>query len=242
MRFECEAKRVRSLALGLFLIISATASGNLALAQTSAAATATSPAGPASRTTTLTFRVYNYAHVHRNMLSNSEQIASAIFEEAGIGTAWVDCPLSATEASLYPDCERAMGRTDLVVKIVPHSMEEKLSFPGEALGFAEPCPDGPACEISAFYQRIEDVATSQYRIDRILGHVIAHEAGHVLLGPNAHFPVGIMRGIWSPEDFRLISLGFSMDFTDGQRRRLRAGLVARELKGSGGPAMVPSGH
>lgn len=251
MRFECEAKVVRaSLALSLFLIIGGNAPGNLAVAQTSAslrasrvsaATAARSQAGPVL-TTTITFRVYNYAHVHRGTLSSAEEVTSAIFEEAGVGTAWVDCPLSATEAPLYPDCERPMGRTDLVLKIVPHSMEAKLSFRGEALGFAEPCPEGPACEISVFYEQIEDTATSEYRVDRILGHVIAHEAGHVLLGPNAHFPVGIMRGMWSPRDFQLISLGFPLDFTDEQRTQLHADLIARELNRSDEPANMRSGH
>jgi hypothetical protein len=31
---------------------------------------------------------------------------------------------------------------------------------------------------------------------------MAHEIGHVLLGPNSHSPSGIMRVQWSAEDFK----------------------------------------
>jgi hypothetical protein len=176
----------------------------------------------------LCFRVYNYAHVDRWQLSDSENMASAIFKQAGVETVWVDCPLSAMEIPTYPDCQRQMGRTDLVLKILPRSMEIGLSVHGEPLGWAVPCSDGPGCEIRVFYDQVQDMATDEYHIDRILGHVIAHEAGHILLGPGAHSRVGIMRAPWSPRDLHRISLGFPLAFTDDQRRRLRANLLAAD--------------
>jgi len=221
------------LALGLFLTIGATRSGSPVFAQTSAslrvpsvamAATAKSQPAPAP-SPVLSFKVYNYAHVRRWLLTNSEGIASAIFKEAGVETAWVDCPLSAVEVPKYPDCQSEMVRTYVALKILPRSMEIKLSAHGEPLGFALPCAEGRACDISVFYDRIADMATGEYHTDQILGHAIAHEAGHVLLGPDSHSRAGIMRAIWSPTDLQRMSLGLSLDFTDEQRRVLRTYLL-----------------
>ena len=35
----------------------------------------------------------------------------------------------------------------------------------------------------------------------VLGPVLAHELGHLLLGPNSHSEKGIMRLRWQPEDY-----------------------------------------
>lgn len=173
----------------------------------------------------LILKVYDYAHVQRWLLSNSEDITSAIFKAAGVETAWIDCPLSAMEVPRYPDCQSKIESSYLVLKILPRSMEMKLSTRAEALGLALPCPGWRACDISVFYDRVADIATGEYRTDRILGHVIAHEAGHALLGPGSHSRTGIMRAGWSPGDLQRMSLGF-LDFTDDQCRRLRTNLLA----------------
>jgi len=61
---------------------------------------------------------------------------------------------------------------------------------------------------------------------RILGHAIAHEVGHLLLGPSAHSPSGIMRGVWSPDDLKLMSWTYLL-FTPSQSDQLRADLGRR---------------
>src|SRR5688572_25603174 len=39
-------------------------------------------------------------------------------------------------------------------------------------------------------------------IATLLGHAIAHEIGHLLLGTNAHSTTGLMRAVWSREEVR----------------------------------------
>jgi hypothetical protein len=53
----------------------------------------------------------------------------------------------------------------------------------------------------------------------MLGHVISHEIGHLLLGTNSHSPSGIMRAQWDREQLSLAVAGL-LTFTKSQSRRM----------------------
>jgi hypothetical protein len=61
---------------------------------------------------------------------------------------------------------------------------------------------------------------------QVLGHVIAHEVGHLLLNQQVHSPQGIMRGEWSFVDFRDMTSGMLL-FTPQQAEFLRADVRRR---------------
>jgi hypothetical protein len=64
------------------------------------------------------------------------------------------------------------------------------------------------CFVNVFYQRAEELATDgELGLSKVLGHAIAHEIGHLLLGSNAHSPVGIMQAKWGPEELRRANRG-----------------------------------
>ena len=52
-----------------------------------------------------------------------------------------------------------------------------------------------------------------------LGHVMAHELGHLLLGSNSHSGMGIMRAHWQSEELRRLSRG-GLWFTNEQADRM----------------------
>lgn len=176
----------------------------------------------------LILRVYRYARIDPELLEGAEEVATGILEDAGIRTEWLECPTSPAEAGAYPACQSEMGREDLVLRILPQRMAEKIRGASEeALGFAQACPESePACELSVFYSRIEKLAPEGYRSDRILGYVIAHEVAHVLIGPG-HSEGGIMRREWSRYDLRRISWGLRLDFGQDESRRLRFAVERR---------------
>lgn len=180
-----------------------------------------------SSATGLTLRVYNYAQTDPILLAQSEKVATAIFADLGVELVWLDCPLSQAQFHRYPACESDLGQADLVVRILPHRMAVKLVMADEPLGFAQLCPERePACELSVFYDQVDELAARGYRADRILGFVIAHEITHVLIGPG-HSSEGIMRGVWSDYDLQRISWGVRLDFTSDQAKRLRSALLRR---------------
>jgi hypothetical protein len=179
--------------------------------------------------TKLTLRVYNYARIDSALLARSEKVAEAIFRDAGVEIVWVDCALSQAQVREYPGCQSEMGAADLVVRIIPRSMAMKLRTQDEPLGSAQTCPENePACELNVFYHRVDELAAYGYRVDPVLGHVIAHEVAHVLIGPG-HSENGIMRGEWSRTVLQRISWGLLLDFTKTQASQLRSAVLRRTL-------------
>ena len=58
----------------------------------------------------------------------------------------------------------------------------------------------------------------------ILGSVMAHELGHLILGSNSHSPTGIMRARWEHGELRRLERG-SLVFTDEQAERMRVKVI-----------------
>lgn len=175
----------------------------------------------------LTLRVYNYASVDPAVLEHAEKVADAIFEESGIEILWMDCTPLRGEFLPHETCPSDMGASDLVLRLLPRRMAMKLAPPNEPLGFAQECSDTePACELTVFYFRVDELAAEGHRPALILGHVIAHEVAHVLIGPG-HSEGGIMRREWSREELRRVSLGVQLGFTSEQSRRLQAAALRR---------------
>lgn len=56
----------------------------------------------------------------------------------------------------------------------------------------------------------------------ILGSVMVHEIGHLLLGPNSHSDFGTMQGLWGRKQIRLIMWG-KLGFTAQQSKLLSEG-------------------
>jgi hypothetical protein len=64
------------------------------------------------------------------------------------------------------------------------------------------------------------------RLPEILGHIIAHEIGHLLLPGGRHSVSGIMKARWSLNEWKLVRQG-ALNFAPEQSRFLRAELLRR---------------
>jgi len=62
---------------------------------------------------------------------------------------------------------------------------------------------------------------------QLLGHALAHEIGHLLLGPNSHSRTGIMRAHWNHDEIERIARA-QLLFTDQQAQRIRKEVSARD--------------
>jgi hypothetical protein len=63
----------------------------------------------------------------------------------------------------------------------------------------------------------------------MLGHVMTHELGHLLLGSNRHSDAGVMRPRWSDRDLFRAQMG-ALQFTSAQADRMRLQVNARTLR------------
>jgi hypothetical protein len=119
---------------------------------------------------------------------------------AGIKLSWVECGLSETDKKRFLDCERVVDPLHLSVNIIPELMAARLtrldtfgtSLVNHAVIF-QPC--------------VEKVAADEgFSNDLILGYVIAHELGHLLLGRNSHGS-GIMTARFGRKQFERATRG-----------------------------------
>jgi hypothetical protein len=64
------------------------------------------------------------------------------------------------------------------------------------------------------------------QLPQILGEIMAHEIGHLLLPGKGHSVSGIMRSHWGANEWRLVREG-ELNFVPEQSRFLRAELLRR---------------
>jgi len=130
-----------------------------------------------------------------------------------------------SELERYPDCQQPSGPTNVTLRILPRSMAEREPSSNDTLGYALPGSAGASGGIAnVFYHRVEELARKAQGLEyQILGNIMAHEIGHLLLGSTGHSPTGIMKAKWSREELQPSSLG-SLVFTPQQ-----ATLIQNEL-------------
>jgi hypothetical protein len=185
---------------------------------------------------TISIRVYDQAEISAGTLNSALDEASRLFRTAGIRINWEQPAVAPPEdggidmssaASLKPE-----QRCYIVIRLLRRTPARV--FPG-ALGFALPFNSSGA-HISIFYDRVDGIARSINSVSYVvLGHALAHEIGHVLLGSSEHSIGGLMQGHWTEASWRLASVGL-LTFRRDEAKRMSAGL--RRFQG---PYVVP-GH
>lgn len=122
------------------------------------------------------------------------------------------------------DCASFEWPTHLAVRVVPQS---RLST-NEVFGVAFLSAEGTGCYSDVFYDRVMELhANWNVGLQDILGSVIAHELGHLLLGSNSHASAGIMRAHWQGEELRRLSRG-NLWFTSVQADHMRGKMNATQ--------------
>ena len=204
------------LALGVLLTLASEVSGK------------TPATGPVEPNLQITVRVYNYSGTSRGTLLRAEEEGSRIFGEAGVELVWLDCPTSHAEENKYPACAAPLGAMAVDLRLLPPFMADRLKSNRNEMGLALPCAQpGSASAAWVFYQRVAEVAESRLASQsQVLGHAMAHEIGHLLLGPDHHSRGGIMRANWDQRYLEDASRG-QLLFTRDQAELIRAEVQTR---------------
>lgn len=99
-------------------------------------------------------------------------------------------------------------------------------IPESALGATNTGPGGRANLAYVFWRRVERPSQRFAAAQHILlGVVIAHELGHMLLPNQSHAKHGLMEAPWNSEHFRAASAGL-LHFADESGQLIRRGLIA----------------
>lgn len=191
------------------------------LIATLAASTATAETRPR-----ITVLLYNYAAVSPQTLASAERETAAIYGRMGIEVEWADGPTVAQGATTA--YRVAAGPDRLEVRLLPHRMAERLKLRSNEVGRAMLAGDGAFGTVADIYtDRLSElIAQRNWAFGLILGNLAAHELGHLLLGPGAHTPSGIMRTGWGETDVGR-ALQRQMSFTPRQAEQIRNQVFAR---------------
>lgn len=169
----------------------------------------------------ITVNVYNDARVSSQVLTQAMQEATRIFRKIGVNTVWIDCRSAKATVERASECNPPAGPTVLALRVVPWS--SKLGEAVFGIAFLSPEGEGTYCDV--FYNSVERLHQDWHvSLPRVLGHTMAHEVGHVLLGTNAHSHVGIMRPNWQGQELRKVGMG-AMLFTPEQGRSIQTKLL-----------------
>lgn len=191
----------------------------------------------------LSIRLYDYAKLDAETLATARNEVSQIFGRSSIGVSWLGCATSMDEAKLNRSCASKLTATDIVLRLLPPGMNPGVSSDTGTFGVALVGPEvklprtasvllknverlGEGRHERMDYSVVHRSFSDQVFLGRLLGHVIAHEVGHLLLNSGKHASAGIMRGHWDV-NVTARALTRNLHFSQREVRRIRAEIQRR---------------
>ncbi len=153
----------------------------------------------------------NHAGASSNVVVSAKLEVIRIYREIGVKVIWT---------------EQATSRPNDPLIIIIRETGQWVGPPA-ALGVAMRGTDSPGRVAYVFYDRVQPLAVKHQMSDgSLLGVVIAHEAGHLLLPYGSHSPSGLMQADWDEGQFFLARAGL-LRFTAQQAELIRARLARK---------------
>ena len=170
---------------------------------------------------------YNYAGAPPEAIAKAQQEASRILNRIGVNIEWVDCPRTAGERDLFPRCRLNSPLRPVVLRVFSGRPPAELASSLHASGRAHLDGNGNGYLADVYVAGANVLAeASPSQRASILGHLIAHELGHIFLASSEHARSGIMRPKWNKADLRLAISG-GLLFNAQQAKRIASNLKSR---------------
>jgi hypothetical protein len=173
----------------------------------------------------ITLHVNDYSGMPPASIHEAQRATEATFRPAGIDLLWRNWPVGGSGADDINDVNH------FVVVVLPDRMSRKIATGPLEFGatFVNKVGGFPT-HAYVFLDRVKDFATSERASwSGLMGTVIAHEVGHLLLGNNSHFPTGVMRAQWRAGEVKLAFMG-ALTFTARQSEQMRSDVRRRRLR------------
>ena len=184
----------------------------------------------------LTVLIYDGFGVTVDDISAARAEADAIFRPAGIAPVWFHCGLvESTWQDPDDRCKSGAGSDGIIVRL------RRSSRLGEsyrlALGEAQIDIRAHTGSIATVFADCVAITSNRAGANArgVLGRVIAHEIGHLLIGTNQHSTHGLMRAFWTDLELRH-SIGLEWQFSASEARCMRAE-IARRSERAGEPGV-----
>jgi len=165
----------------------------------------------------LAVSVFNDAEVPQNVLQVAQRRAETVLDVAGIVLTWLDC---GTPDHWVQDigCRDIAFPSHLSVRLARNGRHRTGDVFGESF-----LDDQGFGNYASVY--VEPLAASK-ALDVVsegdlLGYVVVHELGHLLLGLDSHSADGVMRGKWNFAALQQMARG-TLIFSANEAERMRA--------------------
>ena len=136
-------------------------------------------------------RLWNYAAVPPRTLADAKRHTSAILERARVRVDWAECRLRESDGPKDSACLLPITPLDLQLRILDRAMAKRARSTSGCLGYAL-LTDGFDSIASVFFHRAVDLGRgSLVPQSTVLGAMMAHEIGHLLLDQGHHSDAGI---------------------------------------------------
>ena len=192
---------------------------------------AAAPARLPADTDRLTILVQELAGTDPHILEGAIGTARRILAGAGVAADWFVCPKAADGPTV---CGAQPGPWVLRMRLISDENARLFPLAENNFGFALPGKAGALGSLAyVFVERTERHARCIKVSEAVLlGHMMAHELGHLLLGESSHAASGIMTGRFKARHLQAAGQG-GLGFFDAQAKAMRA-QVSRRLASRGG--------
>jgi hypothetical protein len=169
--------------------------------------------------------VFNSSPISSSTIERAEGEAGRVLRDAGVEAIWLNCPQTSSQEASLGRCSEASFPSHLHLRILRVAHGLKVS----TVGISFSAEDGRGCYADLFYEPIRQLEEETHVSQSvILGHAMAHELGHLLLGTNSHSPSGLMRAHWTRED--LTNASGNLRFSEEQCLKIRSRLTVPEYR------------
>lgn len=168
--------------------------------------------------------VFNSSPFSSSTIESAEGVAGRVLRDVGVQPIWLNCPQQISQEASLGRCSELSFPSHLRLEIVRVSQGLKVS----TLGVSFTAEDGRGTYANIYHEPIKQLGEKTLISPSIiLGHVMAHELGHLLLGANSHSSSGLMHFHWTLEDLMEASRGHLM-FSKEQCLKIRNRLTSLE--------------
>jgi hypothetical protein len=173
----------------------------------------------------VSIRIDDYAHLDAAALARAQDVVAEFYEAIGVRIEWSDTFSRSADAGRGTEC---ISSVDLTVMVLSASMAERTRLPRNVLGAAANGAGRGGRIAYVLYDRV--VAASidaDWDAAALMGVVLAHEVGHLLLPHGSHSPDGLMRAHWNIDELRRTN-PHALSFTPRQADLIRELLTLPE--------------
>jgi hypothetical protein len=165
---------------------------------------------------TLNVLLLNYSSAPAEVLTKASAETSRIFARGGIDLTWTYCtPRRPPDSD--PACDSEVRPGEIRVRLLGPNGNH--AFHDTVFGFAI-APTFASVYYDSALLLIQTESDSESYLPVVLGGLISHEIGHLLLGENQHTASGIMQASWDIRQIQQLMKG-ALEFTPQQAIRMQ---------------------